>query len=231
MSARIAHHVTDDGVLVVLRPEIGAPTSLRVTPGEAKRHAWALLADLGEDTEEPVDEITVGPIRIEPEAVRVSVDGHLIHLSRSLYVLLCRLAATPGRPVSKDALMDALYGDRDQPACKILDVMICKLRAALDQHGAGGHIVTAWGMGYSLSPEAVWAPSGPRRRRPSIKWAVLQRLRRGAADIAALRKIDPDMSLFSLRAVLARLVREGRVRNVGGRRAAMYELVAKADAA
>jgi hypothetical protein len=54
--------------------------------------------------------------------------------------------------VTHTAMFTVLYGARpdcDQPATKIMDVQLCKLRRRLSQHGIA--IKTEWGEGWAMS--------------------------------------------------------------------------------
>jgi two-component system cell cycle response regulator CtrA len=62
------------------------------------------------------------------------------------------LSLRKGMTVTKEMFLTHLYGGRDEPELKIIDVFICKLRKKLFQAGgpASGCIETVWGRGYSL---------------------------------------------------------------------------------
>lgn len=65
--------------------------------------------------------------------------------------LLLILRAESGRVVTRDQVMRRLYAqarEADIPDEKIVDVFICKLRAALKRAGAPEHIETVWGTGW-----------------------------------------------------------------------------------
>lgn len=50
--------------------------------------------------------------------------------------------------VTKEAIYNALYGHRDGPDEKLVDVWVHKLRRKLE--GTGYEIITSWGRGYEL---------------------------------------------------------------------------------
>lgn len=52
-----------------------------------------------------------------------------------------------GRPMTKSAIMNAVYGGPDEPQAKIIDVFICKIRHKMPQ----GSIATIWGAGHLLT--------------------------------------------------------------------------------
>lgn len=72
-------------------------------------------------------------------------DGVRIPLSPKPTLILELLLALQGQVVSREQIMDKLYGSSvKKPELKILDVYICKIRKA------GFLIETTWGRGYSL---------------------------------------------------------------------------------
>ena len=56
-----------------------------------------------------------------------------------------------GTTVTKEMLLNHLYGGKEQPELKIIDVFVCKLRKKLAQpSGSKYYIETIWGRGYKL---------------------------------------------------------------------------------
>jgi hypothetical protein len=85
---------------------------------------------------------------MEPDAADPLPGVRLTPNERSILVLLM---ARAGRAVSRGALLDAAsyhHGWDREPAPKIVDVYICRLRAKLK--GRGWRIETVWGQGYRL---------------------------------------------------------------------------------
>jgi two-component system cell cycle response regulator CtrA len=52
--------------------------------------------------------------------------------------------------LSKEAILDHLYGGLDEPNPKIIDVFICKIRKKLQALGVDDFIETNWGRGYMV---------------------------------------------------------------------------------
>jgi two-component system phosphate regulon response regulator PhoB len=79
--------------------------------------------------------------------VRLTITQH-----RMIELLMRR----PGRLVSRDAMMDRLYGDRvdNPPEVRAVDVGIWRLRAALQRAGVTNAIETVRSTGW------VWRPPG-----------------------------------------------------------------------
>ena len=101
--------------------------------------------------------IVTGPVEIDLAARTVVVDGHRVSLTGKEYAILEMLSLRKGMTVTKEMFLTHLYGGRDEPELKIIDVFICKLRKKLFLAGApaSGCIETVWGRGYSLrDPQA-----------------------------------------------------------------------------
>jgi two-component system, cell cycle response regulator CtrA len=101
--------------------------------------------------------IQAGRLFVDLDAGLVSVDDQPVHLTGKEYAVLELLSSHKGTTVTKEMLMNHLYGGVDEPELKIIDVFICKLRKKLG-HAAGGnhHIETVWGRGYLLrDPKAT----------------------------------------------------------------------------
>ena len=96
--------------------------------------------------------IVTGPVAIDLAARTVVVDGQRVSLTGKEYAILEMLSLRKGMTVTKEMFLTHLYGGRDEPELKIIDVFICKLRKKLANAGApaSGCIETVWGRGYSL---------------------------------------------------------------------------------
>ncbi len=98
--------------------------------------------------------ITTGNLSLNLATKTVTVDGNPLYLTTKEYAMLELLALRKGITLSKEVFMGHLYGGRDEPELKIVDVFICKLRKKMN--AANAHpIETIWGRGYVLrDPEA-----------------------------------------------------------------------------
>ena len=71
------------------------------------------------------------------------------------------LSLRKGSTLTKEMMLNHLYGGMDEPEIKIIDVFICKLRKKLANASNGkNYIETVWGRGYVLrepEPEAARA--------------------------------------------------------------------------
>jgi two-component system cell cycle response regulator CtrA len=98
--------------------------------------------------------IQAGPIAVNLDAKQVTVNGATLHLTGKEYQIVELMALRLEQTVSKENLLNHLYGGMDEPEIKIIDVFVCKVRSKLRRAGAGGHIQTVWGRGYRMMPEA-----------------------------------------------------------------------------
>ena len=106
--------------------------------------------------------IKTGPMSIDLATRIVEVDGHRVSLTGREYAILEMLSLRKGMTLTKEMCLAHLYGGRDGPELKIIDVYICKLRKKLLAAGtdASGCIETVWGRGYTLrDPETARAGS------------------------------------------------------------------------
>ena len=96
---------------------------------------------------EPV--VHAGKLSVNLEKRTVSANGRPFHVTAMEYRVLELLSQRKERVVSRDMLLNHLYGGREEPDPKILDVFVCKLRKRLSRATGGErYIQTLWGRGY-----------------------------------------------------------------------------------
>lgn len=112
---------------------------------------------------EPTRRMRVDALEIDLERRLMLRDGHPVRLSRMEWLLLTRLAQTPGRIVLYEDLLDEIWGPAYRDDVQLLRVCVSRLRHKLGSNGRGDvPIRTYVGVGYSLELEA---PTHPRRSR------------------------------------------------------------------
>ncbi len=96
----------------------------------------------------PVEEKTIShkEIILDIERHRVHVDGDLISLSSKEFKLLHKLMSSSGRVLSRDGLLDTVWGEDCYVTQRTVDTHIRRLRAKLLV--AGRYIETVRGVGY-----------------------------------------------------------------------------------
>jgi two-component system cell cycle response regulator CtrA len=95
--------------------------------------------------------IWTGDLIINLNTKSIEVSGARVHLTGKEYQMLELLSLRKGTFLTREVLLNHLYGGRDEPGPKIIDVFICKLRKKLANASSGkNYIETAWGGGYAL---------------------------------------------------------------------------------
>jgi DNA-binding response OmpR family regulator len=109
-----------------------------------ERVGQTLAADRRRDT----SALTYGPLRLDPEAYRATLDGIPLNLTRTEFDLLHLLLRNPGRAFSRAYLLDTVWGENYVPGDRSVDNAILRLRKKLGPLGEA--IETVWGVGYRL---------------------------------------------------------------------------------
>lgn len=100
----------------------------------------------------PADRVVrAGDVEIDLVARRVLVAGEEVALTTKEFAVLAVLASRPGTAVSRQQLMDEVWGDAYLAVSRTLDVHLTQLRAKLDRPGV---LTTIRGFGYRLSTDA-----------------------------------------------------------------------------
>jgi DNA-binding response OmpR family regulator len=93
--------------------------------------------------------IRTGKLAVHPNSRIAMVDGNPLHLTAKEYGILELLSLRKGTTVTKEMFLNHLYGGKNEPQLKVVDVFICKLRKKLSQATGGEqYIETVWGRGY-----------------------------------------------------------------------------------
>jgi DNA-binding response OmpR family regulator len=105
-------------------------------------------------TEERGEAIEIEELRIDPSNVQAYLDGESAQLTPTEFRLLYALALERGRVVSRDELLQKLWGRREGHRDRTVDVFVRKLRDKIDRR-APRHtfIQTRYGVGYKLEAE------------------------------------------------------------------------------
>jgi len=96
-------------------------------------------------------EFTFGNVTIDRDNRRVSVGGEEVRLSAREFDLLCFLALAPGRPRTREEILNNVWGWDFEGSPRTVDNFVLALRRKLEtdpKHPR--HILTAHGVGYKL---------------------------------------------------------------------------------
>jgi DNA-binding response OmpR family regulator len=136
--------------------EIGADDYL-VKPFSMKElvtrvRAASRRATRREDTPrgEPID---IEELRIDPREVQAFVDGESAELTPTEFRLLYQLALERGRVVTRDELLQKIWGRRETHRDRTVDVFVRRLRDKIDRRATRHTFIqTRYGVGYRLEP-------------------------------------------------------------------------------
>ena len=93
-------------------------------------------------------EYRIGTLFVSPERHEISVDGQEVTLTHKEFELLCLLLEHRGMVLSRETLMDRIWGSGIGRENRTLDVHIRTLRVKLGE--AGSCIETVRGVGYKI---------------------------------------------------------------------------------
>jgi two-component system phosphate regulon response regulator PhoB len=100
------------------------------------------------------DALAIGPLLLDRAAHRVTADGKNVLLGPTEYRLLEFFMSHAERVYSREQLLDRVWGGNVYVEERTIDVHIRRLRKALEEHGADGHVQTVRGAGYRFSAQA-----------------------------------------------------------------------------
>ena len=90
-------------------------------------------------------------LEIDPNRRRVTVDGDEIGLTPLEFEILMTLARDPGVVMSRDQLMDRVWGYRDYAGGRVVDSHVARIRRKLGEDGLEPRFVrTVHGVGYAF---------------------------------------------------------------------------------
>ena len=113
----------------------------------------AVLRRSTTDASTPDGVLEGGGIRLDPERFEVTVGGEAVHMPRKEFELLELLMENAGRVLTRDTLIDRIWGSDYFGDTRTLDVHVKRLRAKCerDPHNPE-HLVTIRGLGYKFVP-------------------------------------------------------------------------------
>jgi DNA-binding response OmpR family regulator len=93
-------------------------------------------------------------LRIDPVSVEAYLDGESAHLTPTEFRLLYALAAESPRVVSREELLQKIWGRRLTRRDRTVDVFVRKLREKIDARSERyAFLHTRYGVGYKLEPQ------------------------------------------------------------------------------
>jgi two-component system, OmpR family, phosphate regulon response regulator PhoB len=94
--------------------------------------------------------LVVGDLELDPVAHRVKRRGIAISMGPTEFRLLRYLMERPGRVLSREQLLDAVWGHDSEIELRTVDVHIRRLRKAINEGSASDMVRTVRSAGYSI---------------------------------------------------------------------------------
>ncbi len=106
-----------------------------------------------EEAEAPgLEAISIGAVTLDPESHVVTVNGEVVELPRKEFELLELLMENAGRVLTRDVLMDRVWGANYFGDTKTLDVHVKRLRSRIeDNPSVPVRLLTVRGVGYKYA--------------------------------------------------------------------------------
>ena len=135
--------------------------------------------------------IEIEELRIDPREVQAFVDGKSAGLTPTEFKLLYTLALERGRVVTRDELLQKVWGRRETHRDRTVDVFVRRLRQKVDRIAPTHTFIhTRFGVGYKLEPVSPEvgaysrAMSSRRRDEPVRLTRIYTRGGDGGRDVA-----------------------------------------------
>jgi DNA-binding response OmpR family regulator len=97
------------------------------------------------------DPVVRGGLSVDPARRRVAVDGDEVALTPLEFEILYALVRDPGVVLSRDQLMDRVWGYRDFAGGRVVDSHVARIRRKLGEDGAEPRFIrTVHGVGYAF---------------------------------------------------------------------------------
>jgi len=101
---------------------------------------------------EPIEN---GGLSIDPARRKVTVDGDEVQLTPLEFEILLTLAGAPGLVLTREQLMDRVWGYRDYAGGRVVDSHVARIRRKLGEDGAEPRFIrTIHGVGYAFREQA-----------------------------------------------------------------------------
>jgi len=119
------------------------------SPAELTARIDALYRRLGGDNTAGTEHLTQGPFVMNTRNHTLEKNGNRIRLTQVEYAILKLFMQNPGRALSREDIMAAVWGRDYEGELKIVDVNIRRLRIKIEDDTANPtYITTVWGLGY-----------------------------------------------------------------------------------
>lgn len=119
------------------------------SPAELLARVDALYRRVGGDEQDDEAELTSGPFLLNPRNRTLDKNSERVKLTQTEYAIMKLFMENPGRALSREDILTAVWGPEYKGELKIVDVNIRRLRIKIeDAPTLPVYITTIWGYGY-----------------------------------------------------------------------------------
>ncbi len=119
------------------------------SPAELTARIDALFRRLGGDNQPTSELLSQGPFTMNTRNHTLEKNGNRIRLTQVEYAILKLFMQNPGRALSREDILSAVWGREYEGELKIVDVNIRRLRIKVEDDATNPtYITTVWGFGY-----------------------------------------------------------------------------------
>lgn len=119
------------------------------SPAELTARIDALFRRLGGDSARNQELLSQGPFVMNTRNHTLEKNGDRIRLTQVEYAILKLFMQNPGRALSREDILSAVWGREYEGELKIVDVNIRRLRIKIEDDATSpAYITTVWGYGY-----------------------------------------------------------------------------------
>jgi two-component system OmpR family response regulator len=95
--------------------------------------------------------LQISDIMLDPDTKQASINGRELGLTLMEFSLIYYLGENINRPVSRNELLDKVWGFENEVETRATDDMVKRLRKKLFDSGSSLKIETVWGFGFKIS--------------------------------------------------------------------------------
>jgi len=119
-------------------------------------------------------QLQIGGLTLDVDSHDVVANGVRVHFTIKEFAILELLVLRRNMVLTKEVIHSQIYGGKDAPEIKIIDVFMWKIRSKLNKAGLPNFVITVWGRGYKLkhtgyeASEAIPVQSQPAQIQPAL---------------------------------------------------------------
>ncbi len=119
------------------------------SPAELTARVDALYRRSGGETQRDTDEISQPPFLLNTRNRTLEKNGRRVKLTQVEYAIVKLFMDNPGKALSREEILDAVWGKDYLGELKIVDVNIRRLRVKIEDDPQNpAYVTTVWGYGY-----------------------------------------------------------------------------------